>query len=258
MRVVELEIKNWEKFHPRTDVKTARWFKMSNEFFNDPEFYGLSLESRMVWLFLLCSASKKMSGHIKVNTQMIADNLKVRVESIDFSIQELTKSASLAIKPLTLVSNDLEHERKDEVTLNLRALEKRREEERREDKKNTSSELGQADSDKVAKGPVQEFNNSLHEKLLSTVLQDTQRLWLQTYQDLPWIQSEFTKMVNWLKVNPKKAPKSRLDRFISNWLSRGWEDYRKTLPGKSSMQSHRTQSDVTAEDLERAKQLGII
>lgn len=95
MRILEVEIKNWNKFNPRTDVKSCTWFRMSNDFFNDPEFYGFTIEARMIWIFLLCTASKKMTSKIKINTQMIADNLGVRVESIDFALEALLKVGCL-------------------------------------------------------------------------------------------------------------------------------------------------------------------
>lgn len=131
MRIVELEIKNWEKHNPRSDVKTARWFKMSNEFFSDPEFYGTSLEARTVWIYLLCTASKKMKSIIKINTQMIADNLRISVDSVDYAIIELERCASITTSPVTLVNNDLQPERKEKVTIAVRALEERRGEEKR-------------------------------------------------------------------------------------------------------------------------------
>jgi uncharacterized phage protein (TIGR02220 family) len=104
MRIIEVEIKNWSKHNPRSDAKSCTWFKMSNEFFNDPEFYGASLESRMVWIFILSAASKKMSPKIKINTQMIANSLGSRLESIDFAIEQLAFIGCLAISIAPVIS----------------------------------------------------------------------------------------------------------------------------------------------------------
>lgn len=260
MRIVELEIKNWEKHNPRTDVKTAKWFKMSNEFFNDPEFYGMSLEGRTVWIFLLCTASKKMDGTIKINTQMVADNLRTGVDSIDFAILELERCKSISVMPVTLITNDIN----TVESVRIRALEERREEEKREEKKRKEvcSEPAKPDSKPtklILVGHIPEFEiPEMNQALLKNVPRDTQSLWLQTYQDVQWITMEFTKIVNWLKVNPRKAPKSRLDRFISSWLSRGWESHRKTLPGQFRKPEQRVQSSISSAEMERAKQLGII
>lgn len=103
MRVIEIEIKNWSKYNPRSDAKSCTWFRMSNSFFLDPDFYGASLEARMVWVFILASSSQKMSAKIKINTQMIADNLSVRVESIDFAIDELFKIGCIMAKDADVI-----------------------------------------------------------------------------------------------------------------------------------------------------------
>ena len=212
----------------------------------------------MVWIFLLCTASKKMDGIIKINTQMVADNLKTGVDSIDFAIIELERCGSIYTRPVTLVSNDFHTIESGRI----RALEERREEEKRreERKEDKCSEPAKPDSKQAPKvlGPIPEFNQAISKQLLKNVPQEAQSLWLQTYQDVPWINSEFAKIVNWLQVNPAKRPKSRPDRFISNWLSRGWESHRKTIPGKFSKQSHRTQSTITDAELAEARQLGIL
>lgn len=53
--------------------------------------------------------------------------------------------------------------------------------------------------------------------------------WLETYQDKTWINLEIKKAQAWIHANPRKAPKTDFARFLNNWLSRGWENYRKTI-----------------------------
>lgn len=87
--ILEIEIKNWEKFNPRSDVKSSSWFRMSNDFFIDPDFYGISSETRIVWIYVLCMASKKNSGTVRLNTQMIIDALKIDTKNIENAFSEL-------------------------------------------------------------------------------------------------------------------------------------------------------------------------
>lgn len=220
MRIVELEIKNWEKHNPRSDIKTARWFKMSNEFFNDPEFYGITLEARVVWMFLLCTASKQMSANIKVNTQMIADLIQTRVESVDFAINILERSGSIFVKPATLVSDNLQSVRKDKVTIEVRALEERREEERREEKNinNAEKNLSKNKPQEKPKGAIEVLKTSpLLENLLLTVPQSTQETWMLVYGK-ETLERELSSIIIWLASNPTKQKKD-LSRFIGNWLN---------------------------------------
>lgn len=107
-------------------------------------------------------------------------------------------------------------------------------------------------------GPIEQFStNLLAAEFLKTVSHSAQELWLKSYPDQDWLVSEFVKMLNWIEVNPRKRPRSYA-KFAGNWLSTGWDQYRKTIPGKFSKQSHRTKSSVTDQDLVRAKELGII
>lgn len=75
-----------------------------------------------------------------------------------------------------------------------------------------------------------EHESSIGE-LLSKVKLQTQGLWIDTYKNIPWIIFELKKAQAWIVENPDRAPKSRFGVFCSNWLSRGFENYRKTLQG---------------------------
>lgn len=79
-------------------------------------------------------------------------------------------------------------------------------------------------------GAVEELRgDDFVEDSLRSVSQTAQRVWLKAYPDAEWIKSEILKAIAWLEVNPKRRPKS-FARFMANWLSSGWEKYRKTIP----------------------------
>jgi hypothetical protein len=133
VRILELEIKNWKKHNPRADVKTCSWFKMSNDYFTDPEFYGVSIIGKILWIYLLSQASKKVSPVIKINTLQVANTLQISIEEIDYSLLELFKTGSL---------NEVNSTRSDSsgfVSLEERRGEKKREEENREEETQTST-----------------------------------------------------------------------------------------------------------------------
>lgn len=130
MRVLEVTIKNWAKYNPRSDVKSCAWFRMSNDFFSDPDFYGASMEARVAFVFIMCIASKKMSQTVKINTQMMADSMRVRCESVDFAIDELLKIGCIAAPDATVISirsNPVESEKLHEVSLRYERTNERNE-----------------------------------------------------------------------------------------------------------------------------------
>lgn len=87
--IFEVEIKNWEKFNARSDVKACTWFRMSNDFFADADFYGVSPITRMVWVYFLCASSKKGKSRVRINSQMVLDSMKISEEDLSFSVNEL-------------------------------------------------------------------------------------------------------------------------------------------------------------------------
>lgn len=52
--------------------------------------------------------------------------------------------------------------------------------------------------------------------------------WSATYPK-EFLEIELKKARNWLLSNTHKSPKKDLVRFLNNWFSSGWEQYRKTL-----------------------------
>ena len=107
--------------------------------------------------------------------------------------------------------------------------EKNREEEIREEKKTTSSTSVQAPEC----GAIKELRDDPDcEFLLEEINHDTQVRWCRLYQhDFEYLRRELIKARGWLENNPKRKPSTSkgTSQFLGNWLSRGWEQHRKTI-----------------------------
>lgn len=92
----------------------------------------------------------------------------------------------------------------------------------------------------TARGAITEFSADadIAEKL-KNVTHNLQTLWLKIYPDASWIIDELKKALVWIAANPKKAPKD-FGKFMSNWLGRGYENYRKTVPTNKPQPKERT------------------
>lgn len=95
---MDITIPNWEKYNPRNDVKSCSWFRMSNDFFSDPDFYGQPPCVRLTWIFVLSCASKKISGTVRVHVKQVSD-------CIDFSEKDVS-SALNALQSIGCVALD--------------------------------------------------------------------------------------------------------------------------------------------------------
>jgi hypothetical protein len=69
MARINIEIKNWDRFNGRKDIKQASWFRLNNSIFEDADFFDFSHSELMFWIYLLSLASKKQSGQILLNTE---------------------------------------------------------------------------------------------------------------------------------------------------------------------------------------------
>lgn len=56
---LKVKIHQWELYNPRKDVRVTSWLRFQNDFFDNANFYALSGEERLAWLYLLCERSKQ-------------------------------------------------------------------------------------------------------------------------------------------------------------------------------------------------------
>lgn len=92
-------------------------------------------------------------------------------------------------------------------------------------------------------------------ELMCNVKQETQKLWLSLYKNPQWIIFELKKAKGWMIENPAKAPKSQFGKFYNNWLSSGFERYRKTIQSNNVakgnwVEEHNRRAMQQIEDLE--------
>lgn len=103
--------------------------------------------------------------------------------------------------------------------------------------KNISSEPMSDNSPKAPIGPIEIFKgDSEIESLLGDVSHSSQKRWLKLYPDSDFLKREFLKMFHWLENNSNRRPRSPRGKtgFVTRWLEKGWEQYRKTLTGSST------------------------
>lgn len=172
--ILEIEIRNWMKYNPRSDVKSCSWFRMSNDFFSDPDFYGCSIEARVLWVYLLSIASKKMSSIVKINTDMVLDTLKIVPELLEKALEELEETSSI-----TVLSSNVKSTRSDSIVRKMLPSATNERTNERTDNVATSCEV-------VA--PVEKFNPSS---------------WLAPEKNLPEIQPQDFR-------NPKESAQAPL------------------------------------------------
>lgn len=224
MELITLTIKNWKKYQVRGDYKSPWWFAFHNKFWRTEKYDILTHEQKWAWICLLSHASEqryKSSITIRVNwfcrtanveksafldaleklikLEVLECKEEICTDSVQNPSEILPENGSSTIKQ----SNNLTIKQYNNITKNnsLRVCTKPKE----------TSVLVPT----VSKKDLSFFIN---QKLLE--------LYPQEYLD-----REKAKMEMWLATNGHKRPKSDrgMVRFITSWLSRGWDQYRKGL-----------------------------
>ncbi len=96
---IEVGVCNWDKFNGRKDVKEPHWFRLNNNFLENPDFFGFTAEEKLVWIYLLSLASRKQSGSVTVNL--------VHAERVCDLPQESFLSGLEKLKEINCVSVDV-------------------------------------------------------------------------------------------------------------------------------------------------------
>lgn len=95
--VFTITIKNWDKHNPKRDQKSYTWLRLNNDISTDPELFALDAEQKFVWIEILCQASRKNSGTIKVNLSQISYITKVSLIKINQLIEFLEQKPIIEV-----------------------------------------------------------------------------------------------------------------------------------------------------------------
>lgn len=216
-----VEILNWEKFNPRKDLKATAWFRLQNSLFEDPNFFDWSHSEILFWVYILSLASKKQTGSIRFSDAHAERIGRFKLRDAESSLEKLVELQCIKV---TLRGRDID------VTRTLHARHTTNE---RTDVTNETNVTNAATSDSRSASPMiahPMLFGEASQDLLEKTKREAQDAWVKTYGDTAWIKQELGKAWAWCKCNPDRNPKSNWSRFVNNWLSRAWEQHRKTLP----------------------------
>jgi hypothetical protein len=90
-----ITITNFEKYKGRADVQMNSWFRLSNRFLEDSDFFDFTHEEKLVWVYLLSIASQKNTARIHVSHQHAHQVSNLSAESVNSAIEKLNKLGCL-------------------------------------------------------------------------------------------------------------------------------------------------------------------
>lgn len=90
-------IKNYENFKGRTDVKLNSWFRLSNRFLEDSDFFDFTSDEKLCWIYILSLASQKNTGTITVNFRHAEKICGLKKIILSSAIEKLNKISCLSV-----------------------------------------------------------------------------------------------------------------------------------------------------------------
>lgn len=89
--MLTLTILNWAKYNPKRDQKTYTWLRLDNSINTDPDLFGLDAEQKLVWIEILCQASKQAKETISVSIDYLTHITGVKKEKISALLEFLIR-----------------------------------------------------------------------------------------------------------------------------------------------------------------------
>ena len=236
MQEIKLQIVGWKKYQPQSDrARHKHWFRVNMDCNTSHGLFGLSAEQRWFFIQILCECCRKDSDTVSIKVSRFSKLCEIEESSILSAIKLLEENGTVSILSAhcqSTVSPLSPHNiTKQDITIQNKTIHNRTKQVCVEPKQVLVT------TPTVDKKDLSFFIN---QKLLE--------LYPQEYLD-----REKVKMELWLATNGHKRPKSDrgMVRFVTSWLSRGWDQYRRGL--QSNAPKEKSFAEIWAEE-ERKRQ----
>lgn len=209
--MVTIKFNNWDKYNKRAkDIKNPYWFSMSNNFFYDPEFYDFTPEEKCTFFYMLAEASR--GGNY--GECSIAETHYARITGLKSIVFNSTLSKLLILKVAAVSRQD-----GGRMAAGILPLQDSTVQNKTEQNTIASSDDSLSAKEILFPEVYQGVHGILYDRGVSKKLVQS---WLATFPDPHWVTCEINKALSWEFANEKRKKKD-FGRFITNWMTRGWD-----------------------------------
>ena len=106
---MRLKIINWDKYNPKRSQHSYTWLRLNNTVFTDPEIFDLPHESKLLWIFLLCEASKHNGKQFNFSVNMSAKLMNISDVKVQESLTQLKDLKMIKIDASSLQSTTIHY-----------------------------------------------------------------------------------------------------------------------------------------------------
>lgn len=105
---IRIQVTNWDKFNPRTDVKHPSWFRVEHKLIDHPDLFDLTHEEFKALFYMLAMCCRENSDCVRLNYAHAASVAKLSRAGVDGAIEKLCDLEMLAVlETATLRARDV-------------------------------------------------------------------------------------------------------------------------------------------------------
>lgn len=227
MRRFALSIVGWAEYQERPDRANYNWFKFHQKTITGHLWANSTLEQKAMWIALLCIRNAQQDDIIHTQDFVLAGYCGVKPTAVPKILSGLMELGAI------LDVSRMDAGKIPEVSRQIPGLELELEKKERREEEKGPAEFPPLPPALAAR--ENEFSSKAKQLLGSIKDEAMVSLW-ESYPNADYFVQEANKAANWILANPKKASKN-FGKFFGNWLGRGWDAYRKTIPSNAAVKS---------------------
>jgi len=221
----KITILNWQKHNPNRK-KSYKYTMIANNITSDPKLNSVPTSHRWLYIGIITTCGDHNNETITMTERQVNDLLTTR-EGAHNALSRLESLQLLTVEKISLFKNRIE----------LNRIEENRREKNRSDEVTKSARASKAGT----RGCLPDFDfDPIVKELFDTCTNAAQKAWLEAYPSVDWIVHEAKKANAWMASNPKKRPKD-FQKVFNNWLNKGFESYRKSVPSATKTYAEKIQ-----------------
>lgn len=242
---IEIQFIHFNELSYRKDVKKPSWFAVDNDILNHPDFFNINGDEMKVYIWLCCVASKVNSAQIRIDPKVCAHQCLVPYDSVLSTIEKLDRKRILIMDDNVRVQicTDLRRPLRKSVLYGRNGTDGTDGTNETDGTDATGLQGGDDVAEKptaalviistrgskaLPRGCIPQFQFCpICVERMQNVTYRAQESWLVAYPNVDWIVNEIRRAHAWAETNSKRAPKD-WGKFMLSWLSRGYENYRKS------------------------------
>lgn len=214
---MQIEIKNWEKYQPRTDRTNFSWFRFQNSFFTSQSGMMLSAEEQRLFIFILCEASKKNNSKIELFCEYVTrvlgfSQIPEKMKSLEnLELINLLRHDDGVTPPFDGITPPFDGVKPQNSVLRYDTIQY----------DTIRYENTLAPNDKNRSPLKNDLSFSFEKREFEGIIDRDRQQWSETFPAVD-IDLAIKAAGQWLISNPSKKKKN-YRRFLNNWFSRSQE-----------------------------------